>query len=883
MARKRQQIYVVPPNRYGIVNKYGFGDFMNRVAGNPDSNGNITSGLFKGMSGGAAAGLGAAANVVGGLAGGLIGGGLESGAGSVIGGLSNVASAIPGPWGAVAGAGLKVVGGLVNRMFGSKLNKENINAVESNINSLNSFQSNARDYDSLTQNIMDQPAAMGFNKNFIGKDGWFSNKAKKKFKSLKQQQSVAEQFVNNSIDNNLNNISTTQAQDLAANFAALGGPLFMTGKGIMSPFGKRFAKGGTLSSPLHSYGANWTNGLTFVNNGNSHESNPYEGVQMGMDNQGVPNLVEEGEVIWNDYVFSNRIRVPKAIREKYKLRGQKDLTFADAVKKVQKESEERPNDPISQRGLDNMLVKLAMAQENERRKMGPDNVYAQGGSITIKPSKRGTFTAAATKHGMGVQEFASKVLANKENYSPAMVKKANFARNAAKWHAYGGNLYPLGGKMVDWVNGLSDADYQALLTNIGGKALNYKTDRAGLITYANTGKPGTVFNGITSAYNKATTSAPTTTTTSATDGSGTPDIKDDANYVLDNVVVTAQANKWKNPYLKNGIWDPGYYNWVSKLTTDADEGDENQVLFNPEGKYGVLEGNPDVPSDLVSMLQNTTTANNRWSHVAVNQYQDYLKSLKDNDDGEIIERGSSPLEWLRYVPALGGAVGVFSDLMGWTSKPDYSQADAVLEASKGIRDINPEVIGDYMRYTPLDRMFYLNQLNSAAGGTRRSLLNTSGGNRGQAAASILAADNSALNQMGSLIRQAEEYNLGQREKVAEFNRDTNKFNAEQIMRARLASAENTKLRLNALAQAYALRDAQDARVSAARSANLTNLFNSLGNIGIDTANRLDRNWLIRTGALKGDMTFKEQQKQDRKAKEKKAYGGRIKKRRGLTI
>lgn len=57
-----------------------------------------------------------------------------------------------------------------------------------------------------------------------------------------------------------------------------------------------------------------------------------------------------------------------------------------------------------------------------------------GGSIHIAPSKRGTFTAAATKHGMGVQAFASKVLANKEDYSPAMVKKANFARNASKWH-----------------------------------------------------------------------------------------------------------------------------------------------------------------------------------------------------------------------------------------------------------------------------------------------------------------------------------------------------------------------------------------------------------------------------------------------------------------
>jgi hypothetical protein len=67
------------------------------------------------------------------------------------------------------------------------------------------------------------------------------------------------------------------------------------------------------------------------------------------------------------------------------------------------------------------------------------------GGIHIDPSKRGTFTAAATKHGKGVQEFASQVLANKENYSPAMVKKANFARNASKWqHEYGG-MYQDGG------------------------------------------------------------------------------------------------------------------------------------------------------------------------------------------------------------------------------------------------------------------------------------------------------------------------------------------------------------------------------------------------------------------------------------------------------
>lgn len=74
--------------------------------------------------------------------------------------------------------------------------------------------------------------------------------------------------------------------------------------------------------------------------------------------------------------------------------------------------------------------------------------YADGGGIHIDKNKRGTFTAAASRHGMGVQEFASKVLANKENYSPAMVKKANFARNASHWHGYGGpiNCFSGGGK-----------------------------------------------------------------------------------------------------------------------------------------------------------------------------------------------------------------------------------------------------------------------------------------------------------------------------------------------------------------------------------------------------------------------------------------------------
>lgn len=62
-------------------------------------------------------------------------------------------------------------------------------------------------------------------------------------------------------------------------------------------------------------------------------------------------------------------------------------------------------------------------------------------AIKIKESKKGTFTAAAKKRGMAVQEFARKVMANKDKYSTAMVRKANFAKNATKFkHELGGIL-----------------------------------------------------------------------------------------------------------------------------------------------------------------------------------------------------------------------------------------------------------------------------------------------------------------------------------------------------------------------------------------------------------------------------------------------------------
>ena len=69
----------------------------------------------------------------------------------------------------------------------------------------------------------------------------------------------------------------------------------------------------------------------------------------------------------------------------------------------------------------------------------PDYVQSQilsnmaYGGIQLDPAKKGTFKAQATRMGMGVQQAASSILnAPEGKYSPAMRKKANFAKNFAK-------------------------------------------------------------------------------------------------------------------------------------------------------------------------------------------------------------------------------------------------------------------------------------------------------------------------------------------------------------------------------------------------------------------------------------------------------------------
>lgn len=114
----------------------------------------------------------------------------------------------------------------------------------------------------------------------------------------------------------------------------------------------------------------FTNGVRTFETGGSHEMNPYGGVQVGVEPDGTRDLVEQGETevnlgmsedgTNNTYVFSNN-EMPVDLCRKYKL--PKGTTFSEASQKLQKESEERPNDPISRNGLKAKMNNLMEDQE----------------------------------------------------------------------------------------------------------------------------------------------------------------------------------------------------------------------------------------------------------------------------------------------------------------------------------------------------------------------------------------------------------------------------------------------------------------------------------------------------------------------------------------
>ena len=784
-------------------------------------------------------GIGALGSVVGQVGGNLIGGGLSSGAGNTIGSIgSTVGSAISSVnplLGGIVSVGSGLIGGLTNRMFGSKLNQENINQVKGNISSTanTSFGGSA---DDLMSQLSGASMLGNINRSDIGKDGWFSHKAKNLTNKLRAQAEAA----NTRLYNNFNQAAdvTNENQFLQSmyNVGAFGGPLFKEG-GIMikkenrgkftesanranmgvqeyarhilankedySPtlikranFARNFGGRKAFGGDLNTYGGTYNGGLEYIDNGGTHEQNPFNGVPMGTDRNGTPNLVEEGETIWNDYVFSNRLKVPETLTKKYKLN--KDITFAEASKKLGKEIEETPNDPISKRTFNSFMQDLQQSQEEVKAKK------------ELAKAKR-QFNKLSPQEQLGILNGAP-VQGNN-----TMLSNPN-------------EMVPNEPQQFDDGGWMFDSMWE------------------GAPEYQNSYLKGNIpyYQGKVSSKGY-----------SVKDIESTDNYKNFTKYAL---TLPNSHNYWQTlsnktgkdvTYLKNNydrLRNDGKLGWVHRtpkfnnISTQADtpftiyqplDALGNQKPFNMLSPYGLgySESNIVPFSDRVDANGNTVIDLKNREFIPTDTKKKTNRNKEDN--------GLLPT-WMRYAPIVGSAIGVASSLL---SKPDESSADAILTAAREAGQYTPisfNPIGDYIQYNPFDRDYYINKLNAESGAARRAIINQASGNRGNAMAGILAADYNAQNQLGALARQAEEYNLAQRQKVAEFNRGTNMFNTEGMFKA---GAANQTARMQARStllqgtmQAERLRQAARQQLAAERSANLTNLFNNIGNIGRENMN-----------------------------------------------
>ena len=98
---------------------------------------------------------------------------------------------------------------------------------------------------------------------------------------------------------------------------------------------------------------------------------------------------------------------------------------------------QQPQAPTAQQ-INNNPQQISRAEEIQEEAPAMDmNITSMGqakSGIEIKPENKGKFTRWAKARGMSVSEAANKVMSNKDQYPPSVVKMANFAKNAAGWN-----------------------------------------------------------------------------------------------------------------------------------------------------------------------------------------------------------------------------------------------------------------------------------------------------------------------------------------------------------------------------------------------------------------------------------------------------------------
>ena len=185
-----------------------------------------------------------------------------------------------------------------------------------------------------------------------------------------------------------------------------------------------------------------------IDTGGKHDENPNGGIQVGVDNNGTPNVLEEGENVYKDYVYSDNILADLDILKQFnipvKFAGKLYSEIADAIVD---EAEERPLDAVSNNGLNVMLLRLADAQEaqkaqeeqktivNELAKLSPEELDQMEMLLTQEAEQQASapspeeVAAAQAQEQVPMQTAAPAVSANPMAGMQGLMANGGFLRS----------------------------------------------------------------------------------------------------------------------------------------------------------------------------------------------------------------------------------------------------------------------------------------------------------------------------------------------------------------------------------------------------------------------------------------------------------------------
>lgn len=724
--------------------------------------------------------------------------------------------------------------------------------------------------------------------------------------------------------------------------------------------GKLHCGGGNLFD----YGGDFSNGQTMYNTGGTHEENPYEGVQVGVDNQGTPNLVEEGEVRYQDYIFSNRLSLDEDMAKKYNIpKKYADATFAYIAEKMGEESKEREYDPISQRGLKANMEKLRGAQEEVKAIKAQEEMMQQVQQIADELGVAPEDVLAA------MQMQQEEQLAQQQQPSPEemqmmqqqqmeqMPEEEQYTEaEDAEPDSYEGTMfentpYALGGALAAYSGNMSKGfDYSnpqktsTLFDMYAEKGQVNKYDD-GTPDVNNPDDPPTTTIGLlesflsdedfwdktakvsldaiikdfSEAYNKATTDEQRNTLRAAfindfnnlqksyavARNTSNPKIFSKAVAAHQKLFNEFQGNKGNlgfkgvEKWLKKGnrrilkdttnagFTPDGHFQVETRArhlgTNQYEDKFKNYYaslnsILNPLGiKYGVLDDEAMRYNDNGKQFE--LNGLSEYSPEAVSESEEEPRSIYDNvpmgdntptytsyeSIGETTPRSSTTTssnnpqspeqrtgeQQKVYNTAPKYSMLDFVPLWQYLTarRPDYSQADALVNYTNRMPKPTYKPIGDYVQYHPFDRQYAAEQQRQRTAATIRNNWNTSGGNRGYAGAMNLAANYQGQLADAEMQRQADAANLAQRMQVAQFNRGTNQFNAEAFNRLELQKPYQYQLGLQARAQRAAMHNALDNAYSAAKSTNLNTWINNMYARRREAQDRAQFKWLADRGVF----------------------------------